>query len=512
VGRTARVIVVGAGVGGLVAALELASEGLDVLVVERAEAPGGKMREIVVAGRPIDSGPTVLTMRWVFEMIFADVGANLSERVKLERAEILARHAWSEDERLDLFADAERSVDAIGAFAGADEAKRFRDFCARARAIYQTLEGPYLTTADPTPLSLTVGAGLRGFSDLWRISPFTTLWTALGTHFRDSRLRQLFGRYATYCGSSPFAAPATLMLIAHVEQEGVWLVQGGIHQLAVALAALAAERGARFRFGSEVSRVLATSDRITGVELDTGERLDADAVVVNADVAAIAGGRLGAAIAKTVQPMRSAARSLSAMTWSLAAETRGFPLTRHNVFFSDAYEAEFDAILRQHRLPESPTVYVCAQDRPGRLRDETAERLFCLVNAPAVGDSHTLTEEEIERCAERAFGQLARCGLTVEIKPELSVVTTPKDFDALYPATGGALYGQASHGWTASFTRPRARTRIPGLYLAGGSVHPGPGVPMAALSGRIAARSLIADLASRKTSRPAAMSGGMSMR
>jgi 1-hydroxycarotenoid 3,4-desaturase len=210
--------------------------------------------------------------------------------------------------------------------------------------------------------------------------------------------------------------------------------------------------------------------------------------------------------------MRSAARSLSAMTWSLAAETRGFPLTRHNVFFSDAYEAEFDAILRQHRLPESPTVYVCAQVRPGRLGDETAERLFCLVNAPAVGDSHTLTEEEIERCAERAFGQLARCGLTVEIKPELSVVTTPKDFDALYPATGGALYGQASHGWTASFTRPRARTRIPGLYLAGGSVHPGPGVPMAALSGRIAARSLIADLASRKTSRPAAMSGGMSMR
>jgi 1-hydroxycarotenoid 3,4-desaturase len=274
VGRTARVIVVGAGVGGLVAALELASEGLDVLVVERAEAPGGKMREIVVAGRPIDSGPTVLTMRWVFEMIFADVGANLSERVKLERAEILARHAWSEDERLDLFADAERSVDAIGAFAGADEAKRFRDFCARARAIYQTLEGPYLTTADPTPLSLTVGAGLRGFSDLWRISPFTTLWTALGTHFRDSRLRQLFGRYATYCGSSPFAAPATLMLIAHVEQEGVWLVEGGMHQLAVALAALAAERGAQFRFGSEVSRVRAVSDRITGVELGTGERLE----------------------------------------------------------------------------------------------------------------------------------------------------------------------------------------------------------------------------------------------
>jgi 1-hydroxycarotenoid 3,4-desaturase len=506
-------VVVGAGIGGLVAALALATSGLQVTVVERAPAPGGKMREIEIDGRSIDAGPTVFTMRWVFEEIFASAGAAFADRVTLMPVEILARHAWSEEERLDLFTNEERSVDAIGDFAGAAEAKRYREFCARARATYATLERPFIRSAEPTPLSLTFGAGLRGLSDLWRISPFTTLWSALGTYFHDPRLRQLFGRYATYCGSSPFAAPATLMLVAHVEQTGVWLIDGGMHRLAAALADLAAERGARFRYGNEVSRVLLDHSAAAGVELVTGEHIEAGAVIVNADVGAISGGRFGTSIAGAVPLSPRATRSLSAVTWALLARTNGFPLTRHNVFFSDDYAAEFDVIFRGHRLPNNPTVYVCAQDRAtsGAARQDP-ERLFCLVNAPPIGDSHPFSQEEIQRCEDHAFGQLKRCGLNVEALPEGRVATTPADFERLYPATGGALYGQASHGWTASFTRPRARTRIPGLYLAGGSTHPGPGVPMAALSGRLAAASLLSDLASRARSRKTVMSGGTSMR
>lgn len=509
----ARVVVVGAGVGGLVAALELATQGLQVTVVERGAAPGGKMREVEIAGRRIDAGPTVFTMRWVFEEIFASAGAALADRLKLVPAEILARHAWSKGERLDLLADEERSVDAIGDFAGAAEAKRYREFCVRARATYATLEGPFIRSAEPTPLSLTFGAGLRGLSDLWRISPFTTLWGALGSYFHDPRLRQLFGRYATYCGSSPFAAPATLMLVAHVEQTGVWLIEGGMHRLATALADLAAEHGGRFRYGCNAGRVLLDNSGVAGVELASGERIEADAVIINADVGAISGGKFGTSIAGIVPPIPAATRSLSAVTWALLARTDGFPLTRHNVFFSDDYAAEFNAIFSEYRLPANPTVYVCAQDHAasdGTMPPEP-ERLLCLVNAPATGDSHAFSLEEIERCGERAFRQLRRCGLNVAVDRRQMVATTPTDFEGLYPATGGALYGQASHGWTASFTRPRARTRVPGLYLAGGSTHPGPGVPMAALSGRLAAASLLSDLASRGTSRKAAMSGGTSM-
>lgn len=508
-----RAVVVGAGIGGLVAALELATQGTDVTVLERGPGPGGKMRAIEIDGHRIDAGPTVFTMRWVFEEIFARAGSALAEHVTIVPAEVLARHAWSEDERLDLFADQERSVEAIGDFAGAAEAKRYRDFCERARATYATLEQPFIRSAEPTPLSLTFGAGLKGLSALWRISPFTTLWSALGTYFHDPRLRQLFARYATYCGSSPFAAPATLMLIAHVEQTGVWLIEGGMHRLAAALADLAAERGVRFRYCSEVTRVFVDGQGVTGIELASCERIEADAVIVNADVGAIASGRFGATVACAVPPSPLATRSLSAVTWALLAKADGFPLIRHNVFFSNDYVAEFDTLFHGRQLPENPTVYVCAQDRaasngPAPLGPE---RLFCLVNAPPTGDSHTLSQEEIRRCEEQAFGQLDRCGLKIEASPERAMVTTPADFERLYPATGGALYGHASHGWTASFTRPRARTRLPGLYLAGGSTHPGPGVPMAALSGRLAAARLLSDLASRAPSRKAVMSGGTSM-
>jgi 1-hydroxycarotenoid 3,4-desaturase len=492
------VIVVGAGMGGLVTALLLANRGLQVTLLERAGQPGGKMREVQVAGQPLDAGPTVFTMRWVFDEIFAEAGTSLETHLRIRPLEVLARHAWSAEERLDLFADVERSTDAIGDFSGADEARRFRGFCRAARGIFETLDRPFIRGSRPSPVGLVGRVGPRGFRGLMKIKPFETLWGALGTHFRDPRLRQLFGRYATYCGSSPFLSPATLMLIAHVEQVGVWTVEGGMHQTAVALAKLAAEKGARIRYRSEVAEITTDRRRVRGVTLADGERLEADAVVANADVAAIAAGRFGEQARGAVPPQPPAQRSLSAVTWNLVAETEGFPLLRHTVFFSRDYPDEFDAIFQRASLPGEPTVYVCAHDRGDRTDELRGgpERLLFLVNAPAVGDTRSFDPVEIEQCETRAFSLLERCGLRVHKDPEASLMTTPAVFDGLFPATGGALYGQASHGWRASFNRPATRTRLPGLYLAGGSVHPGAGVPMAALSGRLAAACVLSDLTS----------------
>jgi 1-hydroxycarotenoid 3,4-desaturase len=497
--RDDRVVVIGAGVAGLVAALELAVRGIAVTVVERAGAPGGKMREVEVDGARLDAGPTVFTMRWVFEEIFAAAGTSVEAHLRLRPVEVLARHAWSDHERLDLFADVGLSAEAIGTFAGSAEAQRYLDFCARARGVYQSLEGPFIRSSRPSPLVLVQRFGLGRLGDLWRISPFATLWKALGEHFHDPRLRQLFGRYATYCGSSPFLAPATLMLVAHVEQDGVWLVEGGMHRIAVALASLAAHHGATFRYGSEATEIIVSNGRAAGIRLATGEELAADAVVSNADVAAVSDGRLGRAAAHAVPDVPRSARSLSAVTWSLHAQTEGFPLLRHTVFFSDNYAAEFDDIFRRSRLPAAPTVYICAQDRDDRdsRGPEGPERLLCLVNAPPTGDTHPFDNAEIEQCAEQTFRRLERCGLHVRRRPENTLVTTPAVFDRLFPGTGGALYGRASHGWMASFSRPGATSRLPRLYLAGGSTHPGPGVPMAALSGRMAAATLLGDLGSR---------------
>jgi 1-hydroxycarotenoid 3,4-desaturase len=512
--REERAVVIGAGIAGLVAAVELARRGVTVTVVERAEAPGGKMREVAVDGARLDAGPTVFTMRWVFDEIFAAAGTSLASHLRLQPVEVLARHAWSRNERLDLFADADRSVEAIAAFSGPAEARRYLDFCARARAVYQSLEGPFIRSSRPSPLALVQRFGFAKLGDLWRISPFATLWNTLGEHFHDPRLRQLFGRYATYCGSSPFLAPATLMLVAHVEQDGVWLVEGGMHRIAVVLAELAARHGATFRYGADATEIIVTQGRAAGVRLVTGGELAADAVIVNADVAALSSGRLGVAASRAVASTPRSARSLSAVTWSLVARTEGFPLLRHTVFFSDHYAAEFDDIFRRARLPVAPTVYVCAQDRDDSdgAPPTGPERLLCLVNAPPPGDTPPFDSTEIERCADQTFARLEHCGLVVHRRPEATLVTTPAQFERLFPATGGALYGRASHGWRASFSRPGAASRVPGLYLAGGSTHPGPGVPMAALAGRIAAATVFADLTSRHRSHPAAMSGGTSTR
>lgn len=209
-----------------------------------------------------------------------------------------------------------------------------------------------------------------------------------------------------------------------------------------------------------------------------------------------------------------AARSLSAITWTMVAKTAGFPLLRHNVFFSKDYAREFERIFRQHRLPDDPTIYICAQDRAENdAPNQGEERLLVLVNAPPTGDGlagKTLSDEEIDACESQTFRALQASGLTITCQKEAQVRTTPQGFEALFPATGGALYGRATHGAMASFSRPGARTKVPGLYCAGGSTHPGAGIPMVALSGRIAAQTLLADWGSAIKSRPVAMPGGIS--
>ncbi|NJL07942.1 MAG: CrtD protein, partial [Methylacidiphilales bacterium] len=233
--------------------------------------------------------------------------------------------------------------------------------------------------------------------------------------------------------------------------------------------------------------------------------------IVNGDVAAVASGLFGPEAARVVPRRPVAKRSFSAITFSMLAEARGFPLIRHNFFFSRDYRTEFADIV-SGRLPVEPTVYLCAQDRNdnglgdagGTDQDRHAlggkavprERLFHQLNVVARGDAQTVTQAEIEAYAKRTFSLLDSCGLIVKWRPEDMVVSTPTDFHRRFPATGGALYGQVTHGWRAPFQRPSVRTSLPGLYLAGGSTHPGAGVPMATLSGRTAAACLAADIAS----------------
>ena len=485
--------------GGLAAAAAL-SRHCDVRVFERAAAPGGKVSQTDIDGALIDSGPTVFTMRWVFDALFEKAGARFEDHVSLSMLTRLARHAWRDGSRLDLYTDPERSAEAVAAFAGPAEADRYRHFSRRTREIYETLREPFLLSDKPSMTRLVRSANPLALN---KTQPFSTLWKALSKQFRDPRLAQLFARYATYCGSSPFESPATLMLIAHVEESGVWVLDGGMTALARAVETAARNNGAEFAYNAHAAEIIIRRGRACGLVLQSGERIDADIVIVNADVAALTSGNFGAAAASGVAPApRQARRSQSAMTWAMLGAASGFDLSVHNVFFSDDYRAEFDSVFKHKTMPLAPTTYVFAPDRESDPQADGeaangekagAERLFCLINAPAVGDARDFTEQEIDQCEQRMNAHLHQCGLTIAATPERKIAATPADFARRFPATGGAIYGMASHGWQASFQRPGVRTKTGGLYLAGGSVHPGPGVPMAALSGQAAASAVLND-------------------
>jgi len=515
-----QVVVVGAGMAGLVSALLLSHAGAEVTVLEAQAQSGGKMRQL----RPgpaeswadpvrvgIDSGPTVLTMKWLFEEIFASVGAHLETELDLQRLDILAKHAWSADSgmsQLSLYDDQAHSVQAVGEFAGLAEAKRFQHFCQTAQALYHSLEGAIIREATPSLAKLTRTLGPRGLALLAGIGPMRSLWGSLGGYFKDQRLRQLFARYATYCGSSPWASPATLMLIAQVEMAGVWSVKGGMRSLAQTLERMCKDRGVQFKFQTQCIDMETKGGAVQAVHTDFEERIPADVVVFNGDIGALHDGLLGQDVRSLLMPQRdkAAVRSLSALTWSMRCEVREerFTLDRHNVFFhnqyQNQYQDEFTDIFTHHRLPATPTVYVCAQERGvARAHEDPAplehkESIFCLINAPANGDTQALTPKELAACENATFSLLKRCGLTLQTSPEFTLQTTPQQFNQLFAATGGALYGQATHGWMQVFSRSTATTPIQGLFLAGGSVHPGPGLPMTAMSGRLAGEAAMAHL------------------
>lgn len=508
-----KVVVIGAGFGGLSAALTLRAAGLDVVVVERANAPGGKARAIEVGGRRIDVGPTVLTMRWVFDELCASVGRSVADLVEITDAEVIARHAFDDGSRLDLYADLARSIDAVGTFAGPDEARAYARFAAHSARIAEIVREPFLRSERPTAASLLKHG--PGIAALARIDAHRSMWRALESFFADPRLVSLFARYATYVGSSPFDAPATLNLIAHVEREGVGIVTGGLSALARALADLAKELGVVFHYEATARHIAVERGRASGVIVERDgarEHIVADAVVANVDVGTLAWGALGPAAAAAVPRTDPRTRSLSALTWAIEGTASGFDLARHNVFFPHDYAAEHAALFRDRGVPHDPTVYVCAQDRGVHDRsipEGASERLFVIVNAPAVADEAPLDAEELKQCERAMFERLSKAGLSVS--PNAVTMATPSAFEHLAPGTGGAIYGEACHGCFAPMSRPSSRTKLPGLHLAGGTVHPGPGVPMATLSGRLAARSVIADLASTGPSRTWVTAGSISM-
>ncbi len=507
--RAPRVAVVGAGVGGLASAIRLAAAGAQVTVFERGEAPGGKLRRLAVDGAEVAAGPTVLTLPHVFAELFAVAGRRLDEALPLDPLEPACRHFFADGARLDLHNDPERSRAAIRDFAGEAGARGFDRLRAHAARIWGIVREPFLESPVPSLADMLKPSRLKYLPQFLQLDSGRSLWDALGTMFADPRLRMLYARYATYGGSSPLACPATLTVIIHVEQQfGVHAVRGGIARLADALADAARGLGVTIHCGAAVERIRVAGGRVRGVVV-AGAPHDFDLVVANCDAADLHGRLLDGepAAARAAAKLATLAPSLSAFLWLARADAGGFPLAHHNVFFPRDSTREFADLFDRRRPPSEPTVYLCVEDRaPGAPAPAGGERMMMLTNAPAV-DGIIDWKEEAPRCKDRLLETLSRAKLALAPTAERTV--TPADFAARFPSSRGAIYGAASHSRMAAFERPPNRVAgFRGLYLVGGSAHPGAGLPMVALSAKIAA----AQAASELGLPPAATRGATSTR
>lgn len=486
-----RVVVIGAGIGGLAAAVRLAARGAHVTVLEQGDDVGGKLGRVDADGHVFDTGPSLLTMPFALEETFTAAGARLDEHLDLLPVAPLCRYRWPDGTELDTHVDAEataRALEAIEPEAG----EAWKSLLEQGRRTWEVSYPIFLSEPFGSPLDLARRSGRP--IDPRDILAHTTLQRMARNTFADPRLRQLLERYATYAGADPARAPGTLAVIAYAESAfGAWHPRGGMHGIATALADVLRAHGGEVRLQTSATRIETSAGAARAVECADGEVLPADAVIVNADAATL----YESLLPHTGQRRRiaSAPSSLSGFALMLGVRGRTPGLAHHNIWFPRDYRAEFADIFESTCPPGDPTIYLCnpAVTDPSCAPDGD-ESWFVLVNAPLDGPCDW--DAEADRYQQRVIDHLDALGLDCSARLRTVFRRSPADLARETGAPGGAIYGTASMGPRAAFLRPRNRSPVVrGVYLASGSAHPGGGVPLVLLSGRIAAALAAEDLA-----------------
>ena len=487
------VAVIGAGLGSLAAAIRLAAAGWRVDLYERLAGPGGKAGSQSLDGYRFDSGPSLLTMPWVFDALFAAAGKRREDYLEFIPLEVICKYFWDDGMVLRTWADRQTLIAELRRTTGESQ-ERLHAYFERCRRIYDIAGELFLEHNPREPSTILSLQFFRSLLRLGGIDAGRTLAEAHEQAFLSPRLRQLFNRYATYNGSSPYRAPATLCIIPHVEYAGgAYAVGGGIQAIPQALDRLARELGVQLHYQTPVERILHRRDakrgryRVRGVTVG-GAELEYDAVIAGADVRPVYDDLLQDQEAPDIVRYRKLEPSSSALVFFWGMKRKFPELELHNIFFSRDYPDEFRAIFDRHRCPADPTIYVNITSKvtpadapPGR------ENWFVLINAPC--DIGQDWEAETARVRERVITRISEL-LRIDLESEIAAesVMTPRDIQLRTASHGGALYGISSNSRSAAFSRhPNRSRRYRGLYFCGGSTHPGGGMPLVLLSAKITA-------------------------
>lgn len=478
-----KIIIIGAGLGGLSAACRLARAGFAVTVLEKNASIGGKVNIVEAEGYKFDTGASLLTMRGVLEELFEFCGKRAEDYLEIVPLEPICRYFWSDGTRFDASPDIEETERGIERIAPGDAAN-FRRYLADSREKYEVASRTFLAKSlNDFPQVVRTA----NFSDLFKISAVRTLDRHNARYFKSAKLLQLFNRFATYNGSSPYRTPATFALIPYVEFGlGAWYARGGMYEIPRALERLARELGVEIRAENEVEEIIVENKRAGGVKTG-GDEIRADIVVSNADAVETYRRLL------PVKKFQNREPSCSGFVLLLGTRKKFEQLAHHNIFFSDDYRAEFDALFRQKTPSPNPTIYICATSRTDETQAPAGhENLFVLVNAPYTS-AQVDWEKEKQSYRDLIIKKLEGFGLEdLENSIDFEQLITPADLEKKYRANRGSIYGISSNGIFSAFLRvPNKSREIENLYFAGGATHPGGGIPLVLLSGKMAAEMIV---------------------
>lgn len=480
-----RVVVIGAGMGGMCAAARLAKLGHEVTIVEASPHYGGKCRSETIAGFTFDAGPTLLTIPAVYRDFFQRTGKHLGQVLTVEPVDPSFDYRFADGSSV-LFANLSRkkTVAAINSTLGQGVGDEWDRALTDAEAMWDVSREPFVERELRVKSFITRSA-LR---DLFIIKPWRSLRSI---HFKDQRLQMIMDRYATYSGSDPRKAPLVLSTIAFIEEAfGAWHIKGGMGKLAEAVYQRCLELGVKFEFNAKVEKVITHRKRATGVLLGDGRTFEAEKVVANCDAATLYNTMIDPRLAKAERrKIGKAQQSFAGFSIYLGLAGKNAELSHHTVLFPANYDAEFDALFTTHSPVAEPTIYICAP------RDETMAPAGChslsiLVNAPTHGGFDWSDQDFARRYAEKIIDHVEARGIRIRDRIILQEIRTPLDLQNATFSPGGSIYGTSSNGARSAFLRARNRSPINNLYLVGGSAHPGGGLPLVALSAEMVAEAI----------------------
>ena len=500
--RMAKIVVIGAGVGGMSAAIRLAKYGHQVTVYESSNRAGGKCRTEWIGDFAFDTGPSLLTIPAVYRDLFLKTGKRLEHVLELQPVDPAFDYHFADGSQLTFpNLSLPKVCDAIEAAFGRVPADQWHHLMQRAERMWDVSRGPFV---ESELASLTTLIRRKGFiKDLKTIAPFTALRSYVEKHVADPRLRMVVDRYATYSGSDPRKVPAVLLTIAFIETSfGAWHIKGGLGLLSQALEDRARSLNVNFVFNSRIAAINQDGTRATGVTLAGGEVIHADVVVANADAEYVYRSLLPQSLRATrreVKKLKRATKSLAGFSLLLGLDNRKVDgpipeMKHHTVYFPKDYDREFDQIFTERTPVEDPTIYICAPNDPAMVRGEDAqqkESWFVLINAPRHDpmSGHDWSTGGADY-AQKIISQLDRLGLRVSERIEVMEFRTPLDLQNSVAAPGGSIYGTSSNGARSAFLRAANRSPLKGLYCVGGSAHPGGGLPLVGISAEIVAEAI----------------------